>query len=380
MESKDKVFIVFCEEHHYNPLGVVRSLGEAGISPCVIAYGKKLRVVAASKYVKQIYHVDTIEDGYRELLNKFGSLKHKPFVITCDDRVTSYLDERYDELKNQFYFFNAGEKGRITYFMDKENINLLAEKHGLKVPKSFVVKKGEVLDDFEYPIITKAISSNSGAWKDDVFICNNKNEYLEASKKILSEIILVQKFIEKSNELCLDGFSVNSGKDVFISIASKYNYCIPGEYSFDYTSENFNDNSLKQALISMLSEIKFEGIFSIEFLIDKNGNYYFLEINFRNSTWSYTSTCLGMNLPVLWADGTEINAVPKNSYKNIPENYRSLVEYRDFTTRVRKGKMNIFKWFKDLKSVNCFMLFNKNDPHPFYRALFDKFKIWKRFF
>lgn len=46
MELKEYTFIVFGEEYHYNPLGVVRSLGEEGIRPIVIAYGGREHVVS----------------------------------------------------------------------------------------------------------------------------------------------------------------------------------------------------------------------------------------------------------------------------------------------------------------------------------------------
>ena len=57
MELKEYTFIVFGEEYHYNPLGVVRSLGEEGIRPIVIAYEGREHVVSSSRYVKRAHHV-----------------------------------------------------------------------------------------------------------------------------------------------------------------------------------------------------------------------------------------------------------------------------------------------------------------------------------
>ena len=94
MELKEYPFIVFCSEHHYNPLGAVRSLGEAGIRPIVVGYGGGLRAVCKSKYVKESYHVDTIAEGYQLICDKFRCPDHKTFIITCDDMTTQYLDER----------------------------------------------------------------------------------------------------------------------------------------------------------------------------------------------------------------------------------------------------------------------------------------------
>lgn len=379
MEIKDYTFVVFCEEQHYNPLGVVRSLGEYGIHPIVVGYGEGLHVVCKSKYVKESFHVKTIEQGYKLINEKFRNPKQKTFIITCDDRATQYLDERYEELKDYFFFNNAGKNGGVTYYMNKNNINVLAEKHGLKVPKAFVVKRGEIREDFEYPIITKAITSNTGAWKKDVFVCYNAEELKAAYDRIKSETLLIQHYIEKNNELCIDGFSVNHGKDVFFAISSLYNYNIPGKFAFDYTSENPKDMRLSDTLSSMIREIGFEGIFSVEFLIDKNQEKFFMEINFRNSTWSYTATKAGMNLPVNWAKGMLVGRIPEGSYQPICEGgMRTLAEFDDFKNRVVGRKMSVIKWFKIAKEADCLLFYNKKDNKPFWICFFDKFNRFKR--
>ena len=50
---KEREFIVFALDH-YNPLGVVRSLGEAGINPVLIAVKHKVDLAVKSKYVKKV--------------------------------------------------------------------------------------------------------------------------------------------------------------------------------------------------------------------------------------------------------------------------------------------------------------------------------------
>lgn len=48
----------------------------------------------------------------------------------------------------------------------------------------------------------------------------------------------------------------------------------------------------------MFSEIQFEGIFEVEFMVDADGKLCFLEINFRNSTWSLASMNVSIPLPI----------------------------------------------------------------------------------
>lgn len=373
MDIKSHIFIVFAGEH-YNPLGAVRSLGEAGISPVAIIVKGEQRITSKSRYISKLHMVNTCEDGYKLLINEYGcySLDKRPFVITCDDKITSYLDLHYNEMKDKFFFINGGEEGRLTYFMDKENINNLARKHGINVADTYVVKRGEIPPDLCYPIITKAISSNHGAWKKDVFICRNSLELKEAYSKIKSDTVLLQKYIEKKNELCIDGYSINHGKDFTITIAATYDYILPDTYSNLMTLTNLHDKELWDKIGRLIAEIGYEGIFCIEFLIGQDDKLYFLEINLRNSGWSYASTCAGMNMPYLWAVSTLKKTIPQEVYKEIPDNFKAMVEWADFRTRVMGKKISMLKWFKELKDCQCLFYYNKKDKAPFWSTVISR--------
>lgn len=361
-------FIVFALDH-YNPLGMIRTLGENGISPIYIAVKHRIDLGVKSKYVSQVHKVDSVEEGYRILLEEYGNEEIKPFLLTSDDRTTGYLDEHYDELKDKFILFNAGEAGRITEFMDKEKILELAKKHGLKVLDTLVLNKGEIPEDLEYPIITKSISPNVGGWKSDVHICRSKEELEKAYETIESPLVLVQKFIEKKNEFCLDGFSANKGKDFFVGIASTYKYLIPGYYSPYMDVFNFTNEEMRKSLNSMMEEIGFEGVFSIEFLIDQDDNYWFCEINFRNSTWSYASTVAGMPLAYLWARTMLEGKIPEGAEKEIPEGFTAMVEPIDYSKRIELGLCTPGEWLADFKKTNCGFYYSADDLEPFYEMV-----------
>ena len=100
-------FIVFALDH-YNPLGMIRTLGENGIAPIYIAVKHKIDLGVKSKYVSRVHKVDSVEEGYHILLGEYGNEEIKPFLLTSDDRTTGYLDEHYDEVKEKFILFNAG--------------------------------------------------------------------------------------------------------------------------------------------------------------------------------------------------------------------------------------------------------------------------------
>lgn len=67
-ELKTHKFIVMGTEH-YNPLGVIRSLGENGIKPVFIVQKTKMRLASISKYCGQVHFVSDNEEALSVLLN-----------------------------------------------------------------------------------------------------------------------------------------------------------------------------------------------------------------------------------------------------------------------------------------------------------------------
>lgn len=373
MNIYDYDFVVFGEEH-YNPLGVIRSLGEQGIKPIGIFIKSKIKFASKSKYLRKVYYVDNREQGLKILMEGYGDTKKKPFIYACDDTTVQLLDDNYDKLKNYFFFFNAGNSGKISEYLNKQTIGKLALKHGLNFLDSMVVKNGQLSEKIEYPVITKAIDSTVSGWKNDMFICKNEAELKEAFPKIKSQSVMIQRYIVKKNEYCLEGISCNKGKDIFISIESVYNYRLPMTYSPYMTVNNFsNKKNVFLGLKKMFEEIGFEGIFEIEFLEADDGTLYFGEINFRNSTWSYASTCAGMNLPILWAKAMLENRIPDNCFVKIPApGFKAMVELTDFKERVVSRKYPLHKWVNDLRKCKCRYYLGKRDIKPVFELIWSR--------
>lgn len=369
---KNHLVIVFVIDH-YNPLGVIRSLGENGIRPIYIAIRHRVELGVKSKYVSKVHQVENVEEGYQVLLENYGEIYktgEKPFVLFSDDKSVEYFDLRYDEIKDKFITYNAnGIQGRIMEFMDKKNILDLAKKHGLSVLEPVVVNKGEIPEGIEYPIITKDINPNSGGWKSDVFVCQNEEELKLAYSKISSPVVLLQKYIEKKTEFAFEGCSVNKGQSTLLAIKSTYKYAIPAYYSPFMTCESLHDEKLKAALEGMLAEIGYEGIFEIEFLVDQNDNAYFLEINFRNATWSYAATKAGMPLPYIWVKGMLNGKIDHDDYKEVPGGFTAMVEPIDYAKRIELGLSTPEEWLADFKKADCGFYYSEDDLEPFYEMV-----------
>lgn len=368
---RNHLVIVFAIDH-YNPLGAIRSLGENGIRPIYIAIKHRVELGVKSKYVSKVHQVNSVEEGYKLLMDNYGEVYKtgfKPIVLFSDDKSVGYFDLRYDDVKDKFITYNAmGMQGRIMEFMDKKNILDLAKKHGLNVLDSVVVNTGEIPEGLEYPVITKDINPNAGAWKSDVFVCYNEKDLREAYQKIVSPVVLLQKYVEKKTEVAFEGCVVNKGQSVLIAIESTYRYAIPAYYSPFMDCKSLHDEKLKASLEAMFAEIGFEGIFEIEFLVDKNDVKYFLEINFRNATWSYASTMAGMPLPYIWVKGMLDGKIDSNAYKEVPGGFTAMVEPIDYKKRNELGISSKAEWMEDFKKVNCGFYFGRGDDLEPWKA------------
>jgi len=370
--------IVFALEH-YNPLNMIRAFGEQGINPVYISVKRRYEVATKSKYISKLHCVDSVEDGFLLLINQYGGLSEetgkKPYILFSDDKSVGYFDLHFEEWKDKFITYNAGCNGRINEFMDKYEIQQCAKRHGFNVLDSYVIKKGDpVPDGLWYPIITKDISPNLGSWKSDVFICQNKQELVEALEKITCPLIMLQHFVDKQNEMALEGYTINNGKEMQIITQMKWKYLIQGYYSPFHDVCMFTDKDMEIRLQAMFEEIGFEGVFEVEFLIDKDGTYYFMETNFRASAWNPTCKFAGMPLPYLWVKGMMNGYIDQNDRKEF-EPFTSMSEIIDYSKRVEGGLCSIAEWLRDFKDAKCVYIYDKEDRGPWDAVIRD----WESF-
>lgn len=365
-------FIIFCPDH-YNSLGVVRSLGEMKIKPIVILVSKNPRLIPRSKYVGKIHQVTDIEAGLNILLQEYGNETDKPFVYTCSDEIASLLDLNYDRLIDKFFFFHGNKQGIVTHYIDKRNILDLAFEKGCKVLRYEEVDKGQLPEGLRYPVITKAISPTLYNWKGDSFICKNEEELLKAYKSIRSDRVLIQEYIHKKNEYCVDGFSYNGGEKIEITYVANYLRFSDISYGAYMVMHALDRPEVYEQLQKMIKEIGFTGIFCAEFLIDENDELFFLEINLRNSGWSYASTYGGYNMPYLWARATLGKPLDLSKISS-KEKFIAISEFEDYVLSVKPKQISIWQWLKSFLTADCHFLFNRKDQKPFWGALLGKFK------
>lgn len=154
----------------------------------------------------------------------------------------------------------------------------------------------------------------------------------------------------------------------------KWKYLIQGYYSPYHDVKMFEDKEMESKLQAMFEEIGFEGVFEVEFLIDKDGTFYFMEINFRASAWNPTCKFAGMPLPYLWIKGMENGYIDPTDRK-VFEPFTSMSEVIDYAKRVEGGMCSIAEWLRDFKDAKCVYIYDKEDRGPWDEVI----KNWENF-
>jgi D-aspartate ligase len=349
---------------HLNMLGLVRSLGEAGIRPICILLNSKKGLVWESKYPQEKIYQESVESGFEYIISNYSNEKEKPFILSTDDRTASIIDKNYSKLKEHFIVPNAGEDGRITMLMEKSEIAKLAQKVGFTTPYTNIIVKGEILpQDIPYPCFVKPVISLEGSKKEPA-ICNNEVELNDSLSRFRSDRILVQEYVKKKDELCLQGFSIRIGKEIraYLPFKEKFNRFTETSFGGYVHLEKFtNDDEFKQKVVDLLNKTQYEGLFSVEFLEGVNGKLYFTEINFRHDGFSYFTTTGGANLPAGWVMSKLKNEIVEGKLKDQVIGINELTDYTQF---VKTKKISIFRWLWDCFKADSHLLYNKKDNKP----------------
>ncbi len=374
--------IIIIGGNHQNTLTMVRALGRkySPIDVIIENSNESECYISVSKYVGRCYYIINEQEILQILQENYLSTEKCPVIITCTDKSAAFLDKKYDILIQHFYFFNAGETGRISSFLSKHNQVQLASKLGLTVPSSHIYLNGSPIPkEIKYPCLLKPLSSTLLAKRAD--ICNNQ----EGLQNVLTEYpqgcqILIQQYIEREYEIVVDGISANN--EVFIpGYVRKIRDNINGGTSF---MQSYHINTLPPSFVEKMREmvrrIHYDGLFGFEFIYTK-GQYYFLEINFRNDATTYAIVRAGVNLPELFVE----SVIAKESH--YPDNFQvrpifSMSELADLRNSRNIYHISIFQWIKDIYNTDCFFLFDKEDKKPFWKAIrcfiFNKAKRIKK--
>ena len=172
----------------------------------------------------------------------------------------------------------------------------------------------------------------------------------------------------------MQGFSANG--QIYIPYVMTYLRFSDDAFGGFVRMDRFDDEKLKIKCEELIRTCNYTGLFSIEFIIDTNGIYYFTEVNLRNDGYSYFSTSGGANLPYLYCyniinGSVDVeNLILKNTYLAMNEGY-------DYKQSVLSGKISKLEYFKDFLRSKSHIVFNIKDLSFLVKTALRKVNLLK---
>lgn len=195
-----------------------------------------------------------------------------------------------------------------------------------------------------------------------MIVCQNKEELKEAYKEIEADRLQIEEYIDSTNEVDLKGFSILGGQQIFFTHIKRWHYKDPSKGHFMYF-EPCKDEEFKAKIAQLIKRANYSGIFDAEFIQDKQGNLYFLEVNWRTGMYNYNHTYEGVNLPYLWAKSTLEGRIKEDEIHVKDVNYTTLCELTSFGDALRRPKQ-IPNWIQEIRKADVLYYYNKEDKYP----------------
>lgn len=371
----DNIMAIVISDDHYNGLGMVRSLGEAGICTRLILTHVGKSFICKSRYIDKYIVVPYEKEKIVNATMSMVDANKRCFLFPLSDYSALILDQCYTVFPENVICPHAG--GNLKKYLDKDYIKNIAESCGMVVPKGEVVElPNNELKWNLFPAIIKPLESVSGS-KRDIVIVNDMTELKKAlsifTDKKYSKV-LMEEYISGNDERMIEvlGERTRYGNIRFAGIIRKIREFPIKNGSTSYAKLVSSHNGVDLCSISkMLSRLNYKGLFDIEYKYS-NGKAYFLECNFRNGAPSHILTKAGNNLAKAWIDDNLYN---NTDITYLHDNYTFMVEQTDILNAI-KGDVNIWIWFKQF-FLSKKLFWSLRDPIPtlYYYWLFIKMRI-----
>lgn len=356
--------IVFGNDHT-NSVGVIQSLGLAGIKSIGLLFGVKTRLTVSSKFTERVITGSDAQNCIDKLLGiDFNTKTPIPIIATCD--MAALTLERNKEKLNDRFVFEHSTNYSLEYLAKKNNQVCLAAKSGFNVPKSWDLGNSkDIPQDVTFPCIIKPIVSCEGS-KSDIRVCRTFKDLEENLKALVhTQNVILQQYIERDYEISILGCGLSNGKCLIPAVENKltlYPKYVGLECLADI--QPITDETIKSCVMKLITEIGYIGLFSVEMMHCKEDNkFYFTEINLRNDGAEAFITKYGANLPLNHVeDLLNLPITLQNTY--YPGNY--IWDMHHFLSFIHRD-ISFFKWIREIKQSNGFLLYFKEDPKPFYK-------------
>lgn len=196
--------------------------------------------------------------------------------------------------ENGIKFIGPSAKA-IELMGDKETARMVAEKAGVPPVPGFTIEKIDLKDIKEkakkigYPILIKASKGGGGKGMRKISSESQLEDGIrlaksESLKYFDSDVVFIEKYIENPRHIEIQVFSFSENNCVYLgerecSIQRRHQKIIEETPSPFITEEIRKE--MGECAVKLANNVDYLGAGTVEFIMDKNKNYYFLEMNTR---------------------------------------------------------------------------------------------------
>ena len=241
-----------------------------GPSPAQDSYLMIPNIISAA----ELTQVDAIHPGYGFLAENH---KFAEICVSCD---LSFIGPKPDAIKSM------GDKAVAKEIMREGGVPVIPGSNGPVVNDKEAIS---LVKKMEYPVIIKASAGGGGR---GMRVAQNEEDLLmsltmaraEAETAFGDPEVYIEKYIEESRHIEIQVLADKSGNVVHLgerdcSIQRRHQKLI------EESPSSFVDEELRVALgdaaVAACKAVDYENAGTVEFLVDSEGNYFFMEMNTR---------------------------------------------------------------------------------------------------
>ncbi len=228
------------------------------------------RIIAAA----EITNADAIHPGYGFLS------ENSKFSSVCAEHGIKFIGATPDQIDGM------GDKSNAKDTMKKAGVPTIPGSEGLLKD---VDDAKAVAKKIGYPVIMKATAGGGGrgmriVWKDEDIQAAWESARQEAGAAFGNDGMYMEKYIEEPRHIEIQIAGDQYGKACHLSerdcsVQRRHQKLVeetPSPFMTKELREKMGEAAIKAALA-----VKYEGVGTVEFLVDKHRNFYFMEMNTR---------------------------------------------------------------------------------------------------
>jgi len=179
-----------------------------------------------------------------------------------------------------------GSKSAAKNIMEKANVPLVPGYHG-EDQSAEIIKKAA--DDMGYPVLLKATAGGGGkgmrqVWSEEEFQEGFEAAKREALSSFGDDTMLVEKYLTQPRHVEIQVFCDNHNNAVYLferdcSVQRRHQKVIEEAPAFGMSEEL--RAAMGESAIQSAQAIGYQGAGTVEFLLDVDGSFYFMEMNTR---------------------------------------------------------------------------------------------------